>query len=300
MEIIPIQEAYRRKFERQKQVRGLEYHAGGHCVHIGKLSAGCYGCFVPSPHRMNICAGGKCNLNCPYCSGRGGEIPNKKKRDEFKKGFLLLSHSENYDPMSISFSGGGEPLLYLDIIREYMKYFKEIERATGKRPWYYIYTNGTLADSQRLKELRGLGFDEIRFHLGAGEFSKKAYGNLKKATKYFKTVTVETPSWPPHREKLFEMLPLIEEIGVSHLNLGEVEVNQYNRTKIAKILPDGKVYQCNEMYLYDGGLVYDILEEVLRKKYSFSVLDCNCFVKSMQRSRGKYVYHENIQGLVAD
>jgi len=147
--------------------------------------------------------------------------------------------------------------------------------------------------------LKELGFDEIRFHLGASNFSKLVYNNLKKARHYLKVITVETPAWEPHRNKLFAMLPIIEDIGVKHLNIGEIEVNRYNYKRISKIMPHGEAYQCYATHLYDNGLVYDIIEEVIRKKYSYSVLDCNCFVKSIQRSPAKYTCHEDVAGLCA-
>ncbi|MFH0731496.1 MAG: radical SAM protein, partial [Candidatus Omnitrophota bacterium] len=209
MKILPIQEAYKRKFERQKAIKGLQYHASGHCVHIGKISPGCYGCFAPDPFRRNFSVGAKCNLDCPYCFFK---LEEGTKKDLLKNISVILRDSRlpGYNPKSVSFSGGGEPLLYLDKIKEYMKVYRDIEKDTGHRPWYYLYTNGVLADSDMLLQLKGLGFDEIRFHLGASNFSKKAYRNLKKAVNYFKAVTVETPSWPPHRKRLFEMLPIID------------------------------------------------------------------------------------------
>ena len=117
--------------------------------------------------------------------------------------------------------------------------------------------------------------------------------------KYFKAVSVETPAWPPHRKKLFAMLPRINDIGVKHLNLGEIEVTAYNYNNIARVLPRAKIYQCFAMHLYDGGLTYDLMEEVLKKKYAYSVLDCNCFIKSMQRGPGKHVRHQEISDLCA-
>jgi pyruvate formate-lyase activating enzyme-like uncharacterized protein len=301
MKLISIQEAYQRKFERQKAIRGLIYDASGHCVHIGKLSPGCYGCFVPDLFRKNFYVGNKCNLNCVYCNF------DKRQRDISAKEHLankvLLykqqALSKNFRPTSMSFSGGGEPLLYMDVIRSYMKVLRDIERLTGHKPWYYLYTNGILANSKVLAQLKELGFDEIRFHLGASNFSKEVYNNLNKAVHYLKVVTVETPAWEPHRKKLFAMLPMIEDIGVKHLNIGEIEVKKNNYKRISKIIPHGEVYQCYETHLYDNGLVYDIIEEVIRKKYSYSVLDCNCFVKSIQRSPAKYTCHEDTAGLCA-
>jgi len=242
----------------------------------------------------------KCNLNCPYCFEKLTKEPEKMERIKAKAALLRESRSPNYHPTSISFSGGGEPLLYLDVIGGFMEIFQDINKHTGKRPWYYLYTNGLLADAETLLRLRDLGFDEIRFHLGASNFSDKVYKNLAKAVDYFKAVTVETPAWPLHRKKLFEMLPLIDDIGVKHLNLGEIDITTHNYSRIGEIYPDGEIYQCYEMHLYDGGLVYDIMEEVLRKKYSFSVLDCGCFVKSIQRGPAKWVCHEDVNGLHAE
>lgn len=300
MKILSIQEAYNRKFQRQKRIKELEYHAGGHCAHIGKLSPGCYSCFVPDPFRYNIYVGEKCNLNCPYCFSKETTKVEKKERISLMAVMLRNSRLPNYSPRAISFSGGGDPLLYLDVIKVYMDFFRDIENDTGKKPWYYLYTNGILADTSKLSQLKDLGFDEIRFHLGASNFSEKAYRNLKKAIRYFKTVTVETPVWQLHKKKLFEMLPIINDMGVKHLNLEEVEVTRWNYNKIAKILPDAQIYSCYEMHLYDGGLAYDIIEKVLQNKYSYSVLDCSCFVKSIQRSPAKHVCHEDLKGLTGE
>lgn len=299
MRIISIQKAYKRKFERQKNIKELEYHAAGHCVHIGKLSPGCYGCFVPASFRTNIETGVRCNLSCIYC------LSDRAKKEEpssllRKAKFLGKSYLPNYNPLAISFSGGGEPLLYMDIIKDNMKFFRDIEKETAKRPWYYIYTNGILVNAETLSKLQDLGIDEIRFHLGASNFSEKVYKNLKESIRYFKAVTVETPAWPLHRKKLFEMLPKIADIGVKHLNIGEVEINKSNYRTISRMLPRGEIYQCGTMFLYDGGLVYDLIEEILRRNYSYSVLDCNCFVKSIQRNEGKHIYYEDVKALCAE
>ncbi len=167
MKILPIQEAYRRKFERQKQIKGLEYHASGHCVHIGKLSPGCRGCFVPDPFRHNIITGVKCNLNCPYCQYKLTQEPEKMQRIREKAAFLKDSRSPNYNPTSMSFSGGGETLLYLDVIAKFMELFHEIDKETGKRPWYYLYTNGLLADPEHTSSIEGPGLRRNSISFGS-------------------------------------------------------------------------------------------------------------------------------------
>lgn len=84
MKILPIQDVYQRKFERQKKIDNLQYHAAGHCVHIGKISPGCYSCFVPDKYGKNLNAGLSCNCDCTYCASgactsRLGEEEKKKR-----------------------------------------------------------------------------------------------------------------------------------------------------------------------------------------------------------------------------
>jgi len=300
MKIIPIQDAFKEKFTRQEQIKKLEYHAAGHCVHIGKLSPGCYACFVPDPHCGNFSFGSRCNLNCTYCNSNKKERDLTKKEIQQRKYYILQKWtSPTFSPSRISFSGGGEPLLYLDLIDEVMVFYHDLEKYMNKKPWYYLYTNGILATNDTLLRLKDLGFDEIRFHLGASNFSNRVYAKMKKAVCYFKAVTVETPVWPLHRKKLFEMLPIIEDIGIKHLNLGEIEINAFNYDRIASALPGSKIYHAFEIHLYGEGLAYDIIEEIVKKGYSYSVLDCNCFVKMMQRGHAKNLRHGDVTGLCA-
>ncbi|MBF0524964.1 MAG: hypothetical protein HQK56_07690 [Deltaproteobacteria bacterium] len=238
-------------------------------------------------------------MDCVYCFGRGNKEPTREDRIRIKSKLYKDSYAPGYAPQSVSFSGGGEPLLYLPVIEEYMQIFKEIEPRMQGKPWYYLYTNGLLATKSILRQLKDLGFNEIRFHLGASDFSNQVLRHLEEATRYFQAVTVETPTWPPHRTKLFAMLPVLHDLGVRHLNLGEIELTKANITRILEVLPDAEIYQCHEIHLYDGGLAYDLIEEVVAKGYSYSVLDCSSFVKCIQRGPGKNVHHESLNGLIA-
>lgn len=300
MRLLPIQEAYARKFERQKTIPGLELHAAGHCAHAGRISPGCRGCFEPDPFRHNLLSGMSCNLDCVYCFRRGGSEPDRDARLRWKAKLVKDSYSPGYAPTAFSFSGGGEPLAYIETIRGYMDLLHQLEPKMARKPWYFLYTNGLLADHDTLLRLKDMGFDEIRFHPGASNFSRKVFRHMREAVRHFKAITVETPAWPPHRDQLFQMLPVLDDLGVKHLNLGEVEVTRANLDRILAVLPDAEIYPCYEMHLYDGGLVYDIIEEVIDRKYSFSVLDCNAFVKSIQRGPAKSVYCESAGGFIAE
>jgi pyruvate formate-lyase activating enzyme-like uncharacterized protein len=306
MKIIPVQEALQRKFQRQAQTVGLELHASGLCAHVGKLSPGCYWCYSAMDFSCGVQVGSDvglpnlCNLDCAYCfarqprpaAGQGIDqvppdwrLPAASKEKILTRLLSAREKLEDFDIPSVAFAGdGAEPLLYLPVIREYMRFFKqEVEGACRVSPWYKLYTNGLLATQDVLDELRDLGLCEVRFHLGADLFSEEIYRHVGLAARVLPTVTVETPAWPPHRQGLFEMLPRINDLGVRHLNLLEVGVTSWNLDGIARALPQGELYHAGMgLFLDDGGLVYQIIAEVLRERFSFSVLDCNCLVKKLR------------------
>jgi len=179
------------------------------------------------------------------------------------------------------FTGVCEPLFYISILEELMRFFRNVvDPFMGTRGWAKVYTNGTLLNLDNILRLKDSGFDEVRVHLGATDFSSSVYDNLTLAVKYIPTVTVETPSWPPHREKLFEMLPLIRDIGVRHLDICQIEiVSKAQLDRIEKALGNIELHQAFYPVMDDGGLVEDIMGEVSEKGYTYSVLDCNGFVK---------------------
>lgn len=302
VKLIPIQEAYKRLFERQASIPELELHANGHCAHVGKLSPGCLKCFVADNFYVNFAVAlatglpTECQADCPYCAddkstrAPKGLVRNREtpwEMPDATAGWLrqhVLANGPNCVIPSLSFSGGGDPLQHFDIVRSYMNEFvKEIGPQLPQNPWYFLYTNGLGMTEDRAVECRDIGLDEVRFHLGASNFSELVYENMEVAAKVLNTVTVETPAWPPHRKKLFEMLPRLEDIGVKHLNLGQIELNIHNKQSILKAYPEGEFYQVHTYQMDDGGLVYDLIGEVVEKGYSYSVLDCNGLVKAVQR-----------------
>ena len=296
MKLIPIQEAYQRKFERQSTLKELssEYKLdiSGYCARVGAISQGCVGCFIDSPAwSVRLGAGTSqpslCQCNCPYCFesdeawyrnqpaiSDDWELSADMRRTilgYFLKCDKLFAHTV------YSFTGS-EGMLYLPVVKEYMKVFRgDVDKMLGCRGFAKIYTNGLLLTTDKIAKLKDYGIDEVRVHLGASNFSKTVYKNIEAAIHHLPVVSVETPAWPPHRKKLFEMLPILEDIGVQHLNLGQVEIDN-NRHMIDKALPTAEIYQTNGYFLDDGGLVEEIIKDVILNKYSYSVIDCNAFV----------------------
>ena len=311
IEIIPIQEAYKRKIERQRELKGLKLKCHGSCAYIGEdVSPGCYGCFYSDAYHRAFLLGRDvglpdvCNRDCVYCFephtvrqdytpsegfslGDGWQDVIKKYLAEEKQAITTNAKMQYYE-----FTGVCEPLFYISILEEFMRFFRNIvDPFMETKGWAKVYTNGTLLNLDNILRLKAAGFDEVRVHLGATNFSNNVYDNLRLAVKHIPTVTVETPSWLPHREKLFEMLPIIQDIGVKHLDICQVEIaSKAQLSRMEKALGNIEIYQAFYPVMDDGGLVEDIMREVLGKKYTYSVLDCNGFVKQSRSALSSHSY----------
>jgi len=315
--IIPIQQAYKTKIARQENLEGLKFECHGSCAYIGEeISPGCYGCFYSDAFFCGFMLGrdfrlpNVCNRDCVYCFEphsvqQTPVVPDGWRLSrEWKDGIMesLMEQKRNMttdvNRPYYEFTGVCEPLLYTPVLTELMKYFRDvIDPFLGTKGWAKVYTNGTLLNLDNILKLRDSGFDEVRIHPGATNFSNDVYDNMRLAVKYLPTVTVETPSWPPHREKLFKMLPIIEDIGIKHLDLCQIEIaSKTQLQKIERTLGEVELYQAFYPVVDDGGLVEDIMREVLEKGYSYSVLDCNGFVKQNRSALSHRSYWNILSG----
>lgn len=318
MKVINIQQAFVRKINRQKKLAKYsdkaEFHCGGNCFHIGKISPGCIGCFCSGVYTYSFFCGKSfglpdvCNRNCVQCFTPSKQVNTKIREiprewvDFVKQNFnrkinYLLEDAKKYKDNHIMyvFTGFAEPLLYMPIIKLCMNYIRnEVEKTINKRVFFKLYTNGTLLDLNNILQLKELGLDEIRVNVTADNFSEEVYDNMRIAVKHIPIVTVEVPLWEPYRKGLFEMLPIIDDIGVKHLDLCAVEIwNKEAYDRISKALPDAEVYQAGvPLVIDDKGLAEELMKEVIDKNYSYSVIDCNGFVKQMYHPSGRGINKE--------
>jgi pyruvate formate-lyase activating enzyme-like uncharacterized protein len=311
IEIISIQEAYKKKIERQERLKGLKFKCHGSCAYIGEdISPGCYGCFYSDAYHRGFLLGrdvglpNVCNRDCVYCFEPHVVRQDYKPPEEFTLGDEWQETIQEYlaeereaittdaKMQYYEFTGVCEPLFYISILEEFMRFFRNVvDPFMGTKGWAKFYTNGTLLNLDNTLRLKEAGFDEVRVHLGATNFSNAVYDNLRLAVKHIPTVTVETPSWPPHRGKLFEMLPIIQDIGVKHLDICQVEiVSKAQLGRIEKALGNIELHQAFYPVMDDGGLVEDIMREVLDRRYTYSVLDCNGFVKQSRSALSTHSY----------
>ncbi|WP_439185073.1 radical SAM protein [Carboxylicivirga taeanensis] len=170
----------------------------------------------------------KCNASCFYCpvSQNSDEVPSTQglefaSADDYAQYIRLLGFK------GVSFSGG-EPLLYFDRTVDYLK---TVRRQCSSDLYVWMYTNGLLADTEKIKVLADAGLDELRFDIGATGFS---LDRLKQAKGIIPNVTIEIPAVPEEKDKLIAMLPAMADAGVSNLNLHQMRMTQHNADKLIK------------------------------------------------------------------
>lgn len=289
MKEMNYQDVMKEKFKRQEAIKELELHAGGHVAHIGKISPGCRKCMTGNLEQGGgIQIGNLCQFKCPMC------YYDPKRTEETKTSiynklsdFFSMSFEDNYKPIAISYQSTGETLLYLDDLRKFGAVLKKINTQRGIKIYHHFYTNGVLATKQNLQIMKDeLEVHEIRFHVTASNCSKKVIDNMYEAAKMGISVSVEEPSFPLNKKKLFNFLPILEDVGGCHMNLVETQLTQHNYPEINRIYPQGRYFKDYFYHLYDEGMVYDIMEKVLAEGYHFSVLDCNSGIERCRH--GKY------------
>ena len=201
MKILDYTEVMAEKIENRKAIPEIEYDVHGHCIHIGKISYGCLGCFANVDHG-GIQVGTECMCNCPMCY----YDPNRSDKDwgrghpEYIAKYLgemtEMLHIDRIKPYAYSYQSSGETLLYIDELEKFGKIFKEMEIKKNIKIYHHLYTNGILANKEMLKRLKDMRVHEIRFHLSASHFSKKVINNMYEAAKMGFRVSIEEPSWP--------------------------------------------------------------------------------------------------------
>ena len=92
-----------------------------------------------------------CNLNCSYCFASQGKYHGDRALMSLEVGKraldFLVENSGNRHNLEVDFFGG-EPLMNFDMIKDLVKYAREIEKKAGKNFRFTLTTNGVLIDDE--------------------------------------------------------------------------------------------------------------------------------------------------------
>jgi len=156
-----------------------------------------------------------CDAGCKFCPS-----PHKDDRifsdlgDSYQE---IFEHLKGNNYLGISFSGG-DPILVFDRLIEWLHAFK----SNLPHLYLWLYSTGLNVDAKKLSLLADNGLNEIRFNIAAMNYKN---GNILKtielAKKHIEFVAIEIPSIPDDYEKLIEVLPKLDCLGVDYLNMHE-------------------------------------------------------------------------------
>ena len=169
----------------------------------------------------------KCNASCFYC-------PASQDQDAIPTTQSLTFHSPEEYAEYVKFFGfkgvafsGGEPLLFFDKTLAYLKAVRKI----CPDVYIWIYTNGILADKEKMTKLAEAGLNEIRFDIGATDYN---IDKIKFVSGLIPNITVEIPAVPEKTELLLMLLKQLESVGVTNLNLHQLRLTEYNAPRLLK------------------------------------------------------------------
>ncbi len=191
--------------------------------HYRTLSPGCRSCMEGTWSCLFI--NGICNASCFYCpSPQNSKDQPMTNTLVFEKASDYVSYVEKFGFRGVSISGG-EPFLTFSRTLEYLR----AVRAAFPEMHLWMYSNGKLATTEKLRQLAAAGLNEIRFDISAFNYGLAA---VEMASGIIETVTVEIPAIPEDRDLLQNLLLLMAHRGVHHLNLHQIRCTPHNRNNL--------------------------------------------------------------------
>lgn len=254
----------------QSGIPGLCFHGTYQAVSTGPLVPGCEICTRMA--HMSFQLGFRCNADCPFCFLHTYQADAPDEDEKYNRQALMKEFYRRKDELEGVSLTGGEPLLHLPELEASLS---EMQRAKpGLHFW--LYTNGILADDERLGALVDLGIGEIRFNLAAVNYDEKMLKNVERAREMFQYVVVEVPSYPKQKDSLMARLEELDRIGIDQLNLQELLVTDANVHRL-----EGEIYQSGLLFLTkfflcgSRRMTYEVMQHCIDERYSFTVNDCS-------------------------
>lgn len=220
-----------------------------------------------------------CNLRCPFCYNYGemdriapvGEGYWEIGGTRFRVSDLPLLLSMPNRPTGISY-------VYLEPFMEIEVYGPVIRAFHEAGIHQHMYTNGTLANEDNLRELGRCGLDELRFNLGATDCSDEVIRNIALAKRFIPFVGVETPMTPSFYDAVLRKKDAVLDTGLDFINCAELHLNPNN-------LPNymgENLYMCRQGYLspvWSRELTLTLMRQAAEEGWSPVVHDCSNHTK---------------------
>jgi pyruvate formate-lyase activating enzyme-like uncharacterized protein len=200
-------------------VRKIKKIKGGSLI-VGNLPLGCQLCATGS--KMVLFITGLCESSCYYCP----LSPEKAGKDVVFADELPVSSEDDilFEVDAIRGEGvgisGGDPLCTLE---RTLRYIHLLKSRYGSDFHIHLYTSNTTVSLEEITELKKAGLDEIRFHPQSTDWS-----GVQHAIRVGLAVGLEVPAIPSNEEYLKRIALRAQELGVSFLNINELEASESN------------------------------------------------------------------------
>ena len=256
----------------RQRVPDVRVQGQGEGLYLGELSPGCRACKEGAWDCIFTTM--RCNLDCPFCYSPHA-IPQDFVGSAFgtTPGQIAANHART-EITGISFSGG-EPFTDVQALFEWVAWFTR--RCPDK--YYWVYTNGLLADEKHLERLGTLGVHEIRFNVAATGYDHPTVTeNLGAAVRLIPHVTVEIPAVPEHADKLLSCLENWCAQGVHYLNLHELIYEPGTNSASMRGARQSVVTEDGHRSAYNPqsrALTLAVMERVQKQGLPLSVNDCS-------------------------
>jgi pyruvate formate-lyase activating enzyme-like uncharacterized protein len=263
------------------------FAALGSKIHSGPLSPGCRRCVEGSWSCLFI--NNICNGRCFYCpTSQLAKSSPATNNLSFPNPQDYLDYLAAFDFSGASISGG-EPLLTFERTLDYVG---RIKKRFGSAVHLWLYSNGILADAEKISRLREAGLDEMRFDISADGYR---LDGVRLAAGRIPTVTVEIPAIPEDYELLRGLLPEMAEAGVNHLNLHQMRATPHN---LPKLLARGYTFVHAPKVLVQGSEItaLRLLRDALEMAAAPAINYCSFAYKS--RFQGRAARHRAALKLV--
>ncbi|MDF1538177.1 MAG: 4Fe-4S cluster-binding domain-containing protein [Candidatus Thorarchaeota archaeon] len=187
---------------------------------VGELPKGCKLCAKGT--KMVLFVTGLCDSSCYYCP----LSEERANQDSTYADEMLVTDDEGIfeEVNAIGAEGagisGGDPLCRLE---RTLDFITKLKHEFGKKFHLHLYTSKADITSEELLELERVGLDEIRFHPQGTDWS-----GIERALKTTMSVGIEVPAIPGKTRQLMDLAQRAEQIGVSFVNLNELETSETN------------------------------------------------------------------------
>ncbi len=222
----------------------------GDSLLVGELPRGCSLCTKGS--KMVLFVTGLCDSSCYYCP----LSKEKAGKDVIFADEMPVSDDNDmlYEIEAIGGEGagisGGDPLCSIE---RTLYYISLLKTRLGDDFHIHLYTSKADAEESVLQRLRDAGLDEIRFHPQSTDWS-----GISSALRIGLDVGIEVPALPSNSEQLKNVARRAEEIGVSFMNINELEASETNFQRLVAL---GMRLRDLESASIDGSA--DVAREVL-------------------------------------